>query len=264
MTPKSRPPLSVLLPVWNCETTIRATLASVSWAEELLVVDSFSTDATLTICREYGARILQHEYVNSATQKNWAVGQCRYDWVLQIDSDEVIPPDLRDEIEKAVADAPLHTGAFRMPRRNHFLGRWMHHGGVYPDYQIRLFRRDAGRWADREVHSHLEMRGGGGSEIGTLRNAILHNDAPTLSRRFRDLDRYTRYEATELRKKGTPFRWYDLLLRPWAGFLYRYVWLGGYRDGWRGLIYCSYYPIYIFLVRAKLWEIEETKRTGQL
>ncbi len=123
-----------------------------------------------------------------------------------------------------------------------------------------LFRKDAARWADREVHSHLQVHG----EIATLRNDILHNDAPTLSRRFRDLDRYTRYEAAELRKNDKRFRWYDLLLRPWAAFLYRYVRLGGYHDGWRGLIYCAYYPIYVFLVRAKLWEIEELQRTGQL
>lgn len=257
-----RPPISVLLPAWNCETTIRSTLASVSWADELFVVDSFSTDGTLAVCREYGARVVQHEYINSARQKNWAVGQCKYGWVLQIDSDETIPPELRREIEEAVSTAPPNVVAFRMPRRNHFLGRWMQHAGVYPDYQIRLFRRDAARWQEREVHAHLQLSDPA-NEIGTLHNAILHNHAPTISRRFRDLDRYTRYEAAELRKKGKRFHWFDLFLRPWAGFFYRYVWLGGYRDGWRGLIYCSYYPIYIFLVRAKLWEAEELQRKGQ-
>lgn len=174
----------------------------------------------------------------------------------------MIPPGLRAEIEEAVLNAPPDVAAFRMPRRNHFLGQWMRHAGVYPDYQIRLFRRDAARWADREVHAHLQVSGETAAcRIATLRNDILHNDAPTLSRRFRDLDRYTRYEAAELRRNGRRFRWYDLLLRPWVAFLYRYMRLGGYRDGWRGLIYCSYYPIYVFLVRAKLWEIEELQRT---
>ncbi len=223
-----------------------------SWADELLVVDSFSTDATLAICAEFGARVVQHEYRNSATQKNWALPQCAFDWVLQIDSDEELTPALCEEIEQALAGARPEVEAFRIPRRNHFLGRWMRHGGVWPDYQIRLFRRDRCRWEDREVHAHLQVPG----EIVTLTQPFIHHDGPSISRRFRDLDRYTRYEADELHKRGVRFRWYDLLLRPWAGFFYRYVWLHGFRDGWRGLIFCSYIPVYLFLVRAKLWELE--------
>src|SRR5260370_6427534 len=141
-----RPPISILLPTFNCANSVRDTLESLKWADEIVAVDSYSTDGTLDICREFGARIIQHEYVNSAKQKNWAVPQCRHEWVLQIDTDEMLSPELKEEIEQAVAAAPQEVHAFRMPRRNHVLGRFMRYGGIYPDYQTRLFRREHGRW----------------------------------------------------------------------------------------------------------------------
>jgi glycosyltransferase involved in cell wall biosynthesis len=228
-------------------------LESVKWAGEILVVDSFSTDQTCDICRGYGARIVQHEYVNSAKQKNWALSQCRHPWVLQIDSDEALDTGMREEIEQAVSGAAPATHAFRMPRRNHFVGRWMRYGGLYPDYQIRLFRRDQARWKDREVHAHITVSG----QIETLQHAIMHSDAPCIATRIRHLDRYTRYEADELRKFGRRFHWHDLVVRPCVVFLYRYIWMQGLRDGWRGFIYCAYMAMYVFLTRAKLWELEE-------
>ena len=252
-----RPPITVLLPTYNCEASVRDTLQSVKWADEILVVDSFSTDGTLDICRSYGARVIQHQYVNSASQKNWAVPQSLHEWVLQIDSDEVLQPGLREEIERTVANARQETHAFRIPRRNHFLGKWMRFGAMYPDYQIRLFRRDHGGWQSREVHAHLMVAG----RIETLAHAILHSDAPCIAARIRHMDRYTRYEADELRKSGRHFRWHDLVIRPWAAFLYRYIWCQGFRDGWRGFIYCAYMGTYVLLTRAKLWELEELNVT---
>lgn len=219
------------------------------------MVDSFSSDRTVEICKEYGCRILQHEYVNSATQKNWAAPQCAYPWIFQIDSDEVAPPELWQELEDAAAGADPDTDAFRVARRNHFLGDWIRRGGFYPDYQIRLFRRDSGRWQNREVHAHLQVPG----KIATLSGYLLHYDAPTISRRMSNLDRYTRYEADQLARNGAHFRWHDLVLRPWAAFAYRYFYLQGFRDGWRGFIHCAYAGIYVFVSRAKLWELEELK-----
>jgi glycosyltransferase involved in cell wall biosynthesis len=219
------------------------------------VVDSFSTDRTLEICKEYGCRILQHEYVNSASQKNWAAPQCAHEWVFQIDSDEIAGPGLWKEMGEAISRSNDHTHAFRIPRRNHFLGRWMRYGGFYPDRQVRLFRRDAGAWQNREVHAHLQVPG----EIGTLQSYLIHHDAPTVSRRMVNLDRYTRYEADELRKNGKRFHWHDLVLRPFAAFGYRYLWQQGFRDGWRGFVHCAYMGIYVFLSRAKLWELEELR-----
>src|SRR6185295_16160861 len=125
-----RPPISILLPTFNNANLVRETLESVKWADEILVVDSFSTDGTVEICREHGARVLQHEYVNSARQKNWAAPQCRHDWVLQIDTDETLEAGSREEIEAALQSSET-VDAFRLPRKNHVLGRWMRHAGIY-------------------------------------------------------------------------------------------------------------------------------------
>jgi glycosyltransferase involved in cell wall biosynthesis len=249
------PPISVLLPTFNSAKIVEGTLESVRWADEILVVDSYSTDNTLDICRRYGARIIQHEYINSAKQKNWAAPQCRNEWVLQIDTDEVLEPGLRDEIERAVNEAPPDVHAFRIPRKNHVLGTWVRYGGIYPDYQTRLFRRDLGRWVEREVHAHIKVPG----EVNTLRHNILHYGMPALSKQVRNLDRYTRYEADEMLKVGKNFRWYDLIVHPWLVFFYRYFLCQGFRDGWRGFILCAYLGMYDFLSHAKLWEIKELR-----
>jgi len=246
------PRISILLPTFNNAATVRETLESVKWADEILVVDSFSTDATLEICRQSGAQIIQHEYINSAKQKNWALPQCRNEWVLQIDSDEVLETGLRAEIEQVLSNAVSAVKAFRLPRKNHVLGRWVRHAGIYPDYQTRLFRRDEGRWNEREVHAHVEVSG----EVHTLQHHLMHFGMPNISKQLRNLDRYTRYEADELRKQGMRFRWSCLIVRPWAIFLHRYVWQKGFLEGWRGFILCSYLTIYDFLTHAKLWELE--------
>lgn len=248
-----RPLLSILLPTFNNAATVRETLESVKWADEILVVDSFSTDATLDICKEYGARIIQHEYINSAKQKNWAVSQCTNEWVLQIDTDEVLEPGAREEIEEALGCASPQVEMFRFPRKNHMLGRWMRHAGIYPDYQTRLFRRDSGRWIEREVHAHVKVAG----EVRTLKHHILHFGMPNISKQLRNLDRYTRHEADELHKLGRQFRWTSITIRPCLVFLDRYVRQRGFVEGWRGFILCAYIAIYDFLSQVKLWELRE-------
>jgi glycosyltransferase involved in cell wall biosynthesis len=249
----THPSISVLLPTYNCAAIVRATLEAIKWADEILVVDSYSSDATLDICREFGARIVQHEYVNSAKQKNWAASQCKYEWVLQIDADEVLEPGLEDEIKQAIATVSEDVHLFRIPRKNHMLGEWIRYGGNFPDYQTRLFRRGKARWNEREVHAHMEVNG----EVRTLHHCFLHNNMPHISKELRNLDRYTRYEADEKWKQQRHFHWYHLVVLPWFVFLHRYLWLQGFRDGWRGFFYSGYTAIYVFLYMSKVWEIEE-------
>ena len=219
------------------------------------MVDSYSNDDTLKICREYGVRILQHEYINSAKQKNWAAPQCNYEWVLQMDTDETFEPGLETEIVTSLINAAPDVHAFRIPRKNHILGIWARHAGLYPDYQIRLFRRNHGRWVEREVHAHVQVSG----KIETLQGHILHQGMPYVTNQLRNLDRYTRYEADERRKLGKKFHWTKLIIHPWLVFLYRYAWLQGWRDGWRGLLIGAYFGVYSFFTYAKLWEMEELK-----
>lgn len=245
--------LTVLLPTFNSRNILEACLESIKWADEILVVDSYSTDGTLELVKNYGARIIQHEYINSAKQKNWAVPQCSHEWILQIDTDEVLEEGAEQEMVSVIASAPLELQAYRLPRRNHFLGKWIRHAGMYPDLQTRLFRRDAGRWAGREVHAHVQVPG----KVGTLTHGILHYGAVNLSQQLRNLDRYTRYEADELKKQGRRFHWSRLLIHPWLVFFHRYLWQQGWRDGWRGFLICAYLGVYSFFTYAKLWEMQE-------
>jgi glycosyltransferase involved in cell wall biosynthesis len=248
-----RQKISVLIPTYNCADILRPTLDSVTWADEILIVDSYSTDDTLALCKQYGARILQHEYETPARQKNWAIPQCSYDWVLQLDSDEVLEPGVKDEICSVIQSAPEDVHAFRFARKNHILGKWVQHGGIYPDYQTRLFRRDLGQFEDRQVHEHLIVSG----RIGEMQGQLIHFGMENISKQLRNLDRYTRYEADELHSMGRKFQASQLFILPWRTFLYRFLWQQGFRDGWRGLIVCAHAAIYQFFAHAKLWELEE-------
>ena len=247
-----RPEISVLLPTYNSAIVIRGCLESVKWADEILVVDSFSTDDTPEMCREYGARILQREYIQSAKQKNWAIPQCAHEWVLQIDTDERLEEGLCVEIQEAVARAEPEVQAYRVPRKNHVLGRWLRVADLYPDYQTRLFRRDAGLFEDKEVHAHVRVPG----RVETLRGHILHEGMPYITNQLRNLDRYTRYQADELRKRGKRFRWHQLAVRPFAVFAYYFLWKRGFAAGYRGLLVSAVSASFDFWAHAKLWEME--------
>ncbi len=244
--------ISVLLPTFNNAEIIRPTLESIRWVDEILVVDSFSTDNTLDICREYGARLLQHEYIQSARQKNWAIPQCRNEWVLQIDSDEVLEPGLREEIEAALENPSADLDGFRIPFKHFILGKWVRVGGLYPEYHWRLFRRDAGRFEDKEVHAHVRMNG----EVKTLQSHILHHGMTSISKQLSNIDRYSRYQANELRKRGKRFHWTQLVLRPSAVFGYYYFWKLGFMAGYRGLLLATLNATHDFWTHAKLWELE--------
>jgi glycosyltransferase involved in cell wall biosynthesis len=219
-----------------------------------MVVDSFSSDTTLEICQKFGAKIIQHEYITSARQKNWAIPQCKNEWVLQVDSDEILEDDLIGEIKTVLTRPPENISAFKIPFKHHVIGKSMKHAGIYPSYIIRLFKRDLGRFTDREVHAYINLPL---EETGVLKNHILHFGMPNISKQLANLNRYTRYEADELAKQGRPFSAYRMLLHPWVVFAYRFFWQQGFRDGWRGLIFCAYTAIYTFLVWAKRWEMQE-------
>ena len=245
--------LSVLLPTFNNEQIVRKCLESVKWANEILVVDSFSTDRTLDICCEYGARIIQHEYIHSAKQKNWAVPQCVHEWVLQIDSDEILEPGAEEEIRRRIDSASADLHAFRIPRKNHIMGEWIPIADLYPDYQTRLLRRDVGRWEDKEVHAHVLVPGR--AEI--LEHHILHYGMNSISKQLSNIDRYSRYQADEMNKHGKQFHWYQLIFRPFAVFLKRYLWQGAWQKGYRGFLVCAVTTTFDFWAHSKLWEIQK-------
>lgn len=252
----SRAPLSVLIPCFNNEDIIEECLQSVRWADEVVVCDSFSTDATCDIARRYADRLLQHEYRNSATQKNWALPQLSHDWVLIVDTDERVSESLRAEIERLLTSDASYTG-YRIPRANYLFGRWLQYGDSWPDFQIRLFRRDRGRYQDREVHAHVLLDG----PCGSLVSPLLHYPHRSLAGLRRViLQRYTTWEALEKNKRGVKFRWTQLIVRPLGAFVYRYGLRGGFRDGWQGLLMAGVWTMYVFISYLKLRRLQQEKR----
>jgi glycosyltransferase involved in cell wall biosynthesis len=247
--------ISILLPTYNCEKTIEQTLGSIKWADEILVIDSFSNDSTLDIVKGYGVNVIQHEYINSAKQKNWAIQHCSNQWIFQIDSDEILEEKAEEIIRNAINNAGENTHCFKMPRKNHVLGKWVKYGGLYPDWEYRLFRKEHGKWWDREVHSRIVVSG----EVETLATPLIHHGMPNISKQILNLDRYTRYEANYMFRNNVKFSWVKWFLKPIFIFFSRYVFQQGFRDGWRGFFLAVYYAFYSFLSHTKFYEIQLLK-----
>jgi glycosyltransferase involved in cell wall biosynthesis len=243
--------LSVLVPTYNCEIHLRACLESIKWADEIVICDSFSKDHTLEIAREYTDRIIQHEYINSAKQKNWAIPQVSHEWILIIDSDELLEPILQSEIQKLLLDIPENLDGFRIPRKNLVFGKWIKSCNAYPDYNTRLFRRDLGRYEDKEVHADVLL-----SRLGTLQGHFIHHDFEDIEDQVRKWARYIRYEGDQMHKVGRSYRWYNLAFRPPIVFLYFYFWTGAFREGFRGFYTAMMWSYYVFLKHARTWQLE--------
>ncbi len=247
--------ITAIIPVFNNEKIIRRCLESIKWADEILIVDSYSSDGTLDICREYGARIIQHEYINSALQKNWAIPQAAHEWVLLTDSDEVVGPALRDEIRKVLEAPDPGIDAYRIPRKNYVYGVWIRHANFYPDYNIRLFRRSC-RYVTREVHADIDVPE---ERLGTLKGHQIHDDFNDMQSYLRKFPRYMRYETDELVKLGRRFRLFEVTLRPLAMFCWSYFYKKGYKSGLRGFMIAVQKAYYNFTMYMQLWERQRAK-----
>jgi glycosyltransferase involved in cell wall biosynthesis len=254
----SRAKITALLPTCNEQANIEACIASVAWADEIFVVDSFSKDSTPELARAAGARVVQHEYVNSATQKNWAIPQCTHEWVLVVDSDERITPALRDEILAVLATASATPAAvqdgYRITRLNHFMGRRVRFCGWQDDSCLRLFRRDKGLYQDREVHADVIIQGG---RVGSLRHKMLHYTFTSFEQYMRKFDRYTTWAAGDRGRRTSRVHWWHLTLRPLGRFFKQYILKLGVLDGITGLIICLLAAFSVFLKYAKLWERQQ-------
>jgi glycosyltransferase involved in cell wall biosynthesis len=248
-----REQVTALIPAFNSEKGIRELLDNLKWADQILVVDSFSTDKTPDICRELGADVIQHEYINSAKQKNWAIPQCKYDWVLLIDTDERLTPELQVELQALLADGiDPAIDAYQVARKTFFLDKWLKSMDLWPDYQVRLFRKTVGRYEDKEVHADVSVPG----RLETLKNPLDHFATPALSKQIGLLDRYSRYQADEWEKLGRPFKWRNLILRPPYAFFRLYILKGGFSAGFRGLFISFHTAAFVFFTQSKLWEKE--------
>ena len=255
----SMPSLSVAIVTRNEEHNIARTLAGVAWADQIIVVDAHSTDRTAEIARGCGATVLERDWPGFAAQKNFALAQCTGDWILSLDADEELSPELQQQIQTTLAAGPS-VDAFHLKRRNYFLGRWMRHGGFYPDPKLRLIRRNADpeltpRFSDRAVHEVIVFYGA----TATLQGDLLHHAYPTLADYIAHMDRYSTLGAQVLVERGStnaslPVFVSRVWLFPWLNFVWNYVFRLGILDGREGLLLHLYHATYASWKHAKAWE----------
>jgi glycosyltransferase involved in cell wall biosynthesis len=247
-------PLSVVVITRNEERNIVACLEGVRWADEIILVDSDSKDATTTLARQFGAKIFVQPWKGFAEAKTFAVSQSRNQWILWLDADERVTPELGQEI-RGVLNENTAKAAYSVARRAYFLGRWMRHSGWYPGRVARLFDKNRATFSAVAVHEGLEVRG----EVGELQNDLLHFTDPNLYHYLAKFNRYTSLASEESFAAMKRFRLVDVLLRPPWSFLKMYILKLGFLDGVQGLLLALFSSAYVFTKYAKLWEAWNNK-----
>ena len=280
--------LSVVIITYNEEANLGRTLESVQsliadGKGEIIVVDSGSTDRTVEIAKSFGAKVFVEEWKGYAAQKNSAIDKATGDWILLLDADEEASSEMATSISKYLPIADKHReygmghvadseadpifdqaweagteypeDAFVFARRNFFLGRWIKHGGFWPDRKVRLFRRGVIRIQDRKVHETVEVQ-----RAGKLNGAIIHHSYPTLSDYIEHMNRYSSLGAEMIVAKGkVQFSFVNIMLRPLATFIYNYFFRLGFLDGREGLLLHLYHAVYVSWKYAKAWELSRRK-----
>ncbi len=232
----------------NEEANIEGALKSVADAKEIIVVDSFSKDRTVEICRQFTGKVYEHEWQGFARQKQMAVDYAEGPWVLILDADERVTPELRAEIAERITDTGCN--GFYIPRENYFIGKWIRHSGWWPDHTLRLFRKERGRLEPREVHEKVVVQG----TAGYLKNPLRHYTYRSVSDFVERMERYSSLAAEEIGKKSGRAGFSSLMARPFATFVKMYLLRKGFLDGTRGLVLAVLYSFYTFLKYAKTWE----------
>ena len=253
LTDRVRAPLSAVLITKNAAARLDACLASLQFCDEIVVVDSGSTDNTAEIARRHNARVLEKDWLGFGRQKQYAVDQARNDWVLCLDADEAVSQELAASIASALAN-PV-ASIFRMPRRNRFLGRWLRHGEGYPDWSLRLFDRRSARWSDDPVHEKVLYA----VTPGTLEGDLLHESAEDLRDYLDKQNRYTTLAAQQLFERGKSASLLQLVASPLVRFVKLYVFRLGFLDGLPGLAHVSIGCMNSFMKYAKLAELQRLR-----
>ena len=241
--------ISATIIALNEERNLPRALETLDCADEVVVVDSGSTDRTREVALRYGARVIENAWPGYAPQKNFAAEQASHDWILSLDADEALSESLSAEIMRLKQEGPRAVG-YRMPRRAQYLGRWILHSGWYPDHKLRLYDRRRGRWAGQYVHENVEVEG----PVEMLEADLLHYTCDSLSQHLLTLNRYTTLAAQELCTQGRRATAARLLLAPPLTFLKTYLLQQGFRDGYPGLLISAMAAWYVFLKWAKTRE----------
>lgn len=242
-------PLSLIVITLNAESHIARCLKSVPFATDVVVLDSGSTDRTREIATALGARVVQEEWRGFGAQKQRATEFARTDWVLSLDADEALSPESQLEVQALLKSEALSADAFMFPRLSFHMGRWIRHGGWYPDWQTRLYDRRRANWDTAGLHEKVQCQ-----SPQRLKAPIQHWVFKDLTDQVATNNRYSGLGADELERKGRKFSLFHLMTKPWVKFIETYVWKRGFLDGIPGFVIAVGAGYSVFLKWAKLWE----------
>ncbi len=250
--------ISAVVIAYNEEKNIRRCLESISWADEIVLVDSYSQDRTKEIAKAFTDKIYDLECEGFGRKKEFARTKTVYNWILSIDADEVVSVRLREEIKRIVREDEALDGYY-IPRLSNFLGKWIRYGGWYPDYVLRLFRKDKAKFDQSLVHEKLVLEG----KTGRLKNELLHYTDPTISHYLLKMNKYTTLGAKMLLDEGKRATFFDMLIRPPALFLKMFIVKFGFLDGWYGYLLAILSSFHVLLKYAKLWNLNKPRASQE-
>jgi len=247
----SRPKISAVVIAFNEERNIRECLETLRWADEVVVVDNASTDGTARISREFTSHVYWHEFTGFGRLRNESAAHATHDWVFSLDADERATPEVQNEMYQRLQESP-DVLAYCIPRRNHFLGKWIKYSGWYPNYRHpQLFHKKSMRYTEDIIHEGYEVNG----PVGYLRAPIDHYPFRDIQHFFEKMNRYTTLMAKKMNKQERPFKAHQLLTHPSFTFFKMFCLRLGFLDGTPGLILAGLYAYYTFVKYAKLWEL---------
>lgn len=247
--------ISAIVIVYNEEKNIRRCLESLTWADEIVIVDSYSQDKTKEIASAFTDKIFDVKWEGFGKKKEFAREKASCDWILSIDADEVVSDRLKQEI-KTIIESNKTLAGYYVPRLSNFLGIWIRYGGWYPDYVLRLFKNDKARFDLSLVHEKLVLDG----NAGFLKSDLLHYTDPDIHHYLLKLDKYTTLGAERLFQEGKGTSLFDLIFKPPAVFFKMFILKGGFLDGWHGLLLACFSCFHVFTKYAKLWHLCKSQR----
>ncbi|WP_374032777.1 glycosyltransferase family 2 protein [Bdellovibrio bacteriovorus] len=247
-------PISLVIITLNEEAHIERCIRSAAFVDDVVVVDSFSTDRTVEIAQKCGARVFQEKWKGFGPQKAFAAAQAKNDWVLSLDADEALSPELASELYESFHSLDPEAG-YLFPRKSYHLGRWIKYGGWYPDYQLRLFNKSRSQWNSADVHEKVEVK-----RMLKMKRDLLHWVFDGLSDQVITNDRYSTLGAKQLTASGKKFSYLKLIFKPWGKFIETYFVKRGFMDGMPGFVIAVGAAYSLFLKFAKQWEMERVHK----
>ncbi len=252
MADMNKPKISAFVITRNEAQKIAGCIESLDWADEIVVVDDFSTDATPEICNAHNVKFVQHKFTGFKDQKSFAMCQAANDWVLEMDADERVSPEMREHILALSTGDLSRYSCFAFRRKTRFWGKWIRHGSLYPDYKDRLYQRQSGSWSDGNIHERFIARG----ETKKLACDIIHEQDLDIYAYFLRTARYANLSAADYFSRGRRARWHHVTIRPLYTFFYRYFIRLGFLDGVHGFVISVMGGIGTFIKYMKLYELQ--------